>query len=247
MVPRPAPLVNGRPYGPITGGSVCAMPLDHKAVVAEIDTILSRYTALQQGSKYSDLSDRPEDARKEVETLMFAAIKRLSPPESAYVSQATDVVKASKPQWTHVTLPQLHGILRALREDYVNGRTRAVAELIHADVFGDMLDMAQHLLDENYKDPAAVIAGSVLEEHLRKLCIKHAIPTVDAKGVHKKAAVMNSELRACGAYDKNDEKSVTAWLGTRNDAAHGNYAKYLAQQVNLLIASIRDFIARAPA
>ncbi len=35
--------------------------------------------------------------------------------------------------------------------------------------------MAEYLLKEGYKDPAAVITGSTLEEHLRKLCIKNGI------------------------------------------------------------------------
>lgn len=223
------------------------MPLDHKAVIAEIDTILARYASLRLGSRHSDMSDKPEDLRKEIETILFAGIKRLAPPNSVYILQATGVVKATQPMHTHVNLPLLHGILKALRDDYAAGRMMAIAELIHADVFTDMLEMAQHLLDENYKDPAAVIAGSVLEEHLRKLCAKIGVQSVDAKGEPKKASLINSELRAAGAYDKNVEKSVTAWLGTRNDAAHGHYAKYEAAQVNLLIASIRDFISRLPA
>ncbi len=37
--------------------------------------------------------------------------------------------------------------------------------------------MAEHLLDEGYKDAATVIAGSSLEPHLRQLCQKSGIPT----------------------------------------------------------------------
>jgi hypothetical protein len=46
---------------------------------------------------------------------------------------------------------------------------QTVAELIHAGVFDDFLEMANELLTEGYQHPAAVIGGSVLEEHLRKL------------------------------------------------------------------------------
>jgi hypothetical protein len=49
--------------------------------------------------------------------------------------------------------------------------------------------MAEYLLNESYKDPAAVMTGSVLEEHIRQLCIKNSIPieTIkDGKPVTKK-------------------------------------------------------------
>jgi hypothetical protein len=63
----------------------------------------------------------------------------------------------------------------------------------------------------------------------------------------KKADTMNAELTKAMAYTKLDQKNVTAWLGLRNDAAHGNYNAYDKNQVVLLISSIRDFISRNPA
>jgi hypothetical protein len=36
--------------------------------------------------------------------------------------------------------------------------------------------MAEHLLDQKYKDPATVVVGSVLEEHLRQLCTAAGLP-----------------------------------------------------------------------
>jgi hypothetical protein len=137
----------------------------------------------------------------------------------------------------------LSGILSALRADYEAGRLRSFEELIHADLFSDFLEMAEYLLDEGYKDPAAVIAGGVLEEHLRKLCGKHGV-TIPAK---PKLDTMNADLARAGAYNKNDQKQVTAWAARRNDAAHGNYSNYGHAEVKLMVAGIRDFISRNPA
>ena len=36
---------------------------------------------------------------------------------------------------------------------------------------------------------------------------------------------------------------MTAWLGTRNDAAHGDYAKVIADAVKLMIEGIRLFMS----
>jgi len=127
----------------------------------------------------------------------------------------------------------------------------SLIELAHADVFADFLDMAQHLLDANYKDASAVIAGSSLEAHLRALCTKNSIDLEATKTggekTAKKADTLNSDLAASGVYDKLEQKTVTAWLDLRNKAAHGKYDAYDAAQVSLLVAGVREFIRRNPA
>jgi hypothetical protein len=50
-----------------------------------------------------------------------------------------------------------------------------------------------------------------------------------------------------GAYEKGDQKAVTSWLDTRNNAAHGAYEKYSAEQVGLMTEGIRNFMQRIPA
>ncbi len=114
-------------------------------------------------------------------------------------------------------------------------------------MFGDFLEMADHLLSGGFKDAAAVIAGSTLEGHLRQLAEKVGIPSTDAEGHPMKADRLNADLVKDGAYEKTDQKAITAWLGLRNDAAHGDYEKYEAGQVGPMIAGIRDFIRRKPA
>jgi len=101
-------------------------------------------------------------------------------------------------------------------------------------------------MSEGYKDAAAVILGSVLEEHLRQLCAKTGI-AVEQKGKPKKADLLNSELAGQSVYSKLDQKSITAWLDLRNKAAHGNYGDYSLDQVGLLLQGVRDFMARIPA
>jgi hypothetical protein len=130
------------------------------------------------------------------------------------------------------------------------GYVRSQRELLHAELFADFLEMAQHLLNEGYKDAAAVIAGSSLEVHLRQLCQKSGITCEATSGgstTPKKADRLNSDLAAASTFSKLDQKNVTAWLDLRNKAAHGKYAEYETPQVNLLIGGIRDFITRNPA
>ena len=107
--------------------------------------------------------------------------------------------------------------------------------------------MASYLLSEGYKDPAAVMIGSVLEEHLRQLCTRNSITTFnlkDGRQIPKKADTMNNELAAAGVYGKLEQKNVVAWLDLRNKAAHGLYGDFRKEQVHIMEMGVTDFISR---
>ena len=120
------------------------------------------------------------------------------------------------------------------------------AALVRSDLFADFLEMAEHLLNTGYKDPAAVLVGAILEEHLRKLCHKHGIPTSE-KTKPRKAESLNSDLASSNIYSRLDQKSVTAWQDLRNKAAHGHFSEYADAQVDLMLKGVRDFVSRLPA
>lgn len=138
------------------------------------------------------------------------------------------------------------GILKAARGELAGGWMITVRGLVSAEVFADFLEMSEHLLDEGYKDAAAVIAGGTLEEHLRQLANVNEIPVEELKGskmAPRKADVINADL-AKSVYGKLDQKTVTAWLDLRNKAAHGEYAKYNEDQVRGMLSGVREFIGR---
>ena len=138
-------------------------------------------------------------------------------------------------------------ITKAIREEIAGDWLFSIKGLVTAEVFSDFLDMADHLLGAGYKDPAAVMAGSVLEEHLRQLCIANDIEPhvmVDDIPRPKKADRLNADLAKEEVYSKLDQKTVTAWLSLRNDAAHGHYDKYTADQVSNMLNGITEFMAR---
>ncbi len=224
------------------------MPLDTQAVLDEIDRVLNIWDAAKQKAKYNDFSDLPDEDTDELIVLMLATVERLAPPGSTYRASTADVPPSGgRVRYRPGFLNRLRATLRALRADYAAGYLRSVNELIHADMFADFLEMAEYLLEERYKDPSAVIVGSVLEEHLRNLCDQQSILTTKPDGSAKKADALNSELAGSGVYSKLDQKSVTAWLDLRNKAAHGLYGEYTADQVQLLAQGVRDFITRLPA
>ena len=219
-------------------------------LLRQIDDALGYQTTMREQGQYDDLSGLPSWEYERFITLALAAIQRVTGTDSVYMQQATGVGKSKGNNfYDYLRFKTVLGVVQSLREALSADYLESVSSLIHASVFADFLEMSQHLLEEGYKDAAAVIAGSSLEAHLRQLCAKFGVDVTvaTASGLSpKKADRMNADLSSAKAYSILDQKSVTAWLDLRNKAAHGEYNKYVSEQVALLISGIRDFITRNP-
>lgn len=218
--------------------------MDYKVFIKQLDELISIHATMRQRSKYDDLSDLPKEDRQSLVTRTIAAIHRITGVNSTFSQEVERIIKQDP--YLHKHTSSLIGIAKALKDDLASGSIQNLAEIAHADIFADFIEMAKHLCDNNYKDPAAVLAGSTLESHLKKLSNKNGIPT-DIAGIPVKADKLNADLAKANVYSILDQKNVTAWFDLRNKAAHGNYGDYNNGQVKLLIAGISDFIARIPA
>ncbi|MCY3683334.1 MAG: hypothetical protein OXH16_18200 [Gemmatimonadetes bacterium] len=139
-------------------------------------------------------------------------------------------------------------ILNSIKQEIEGDWLFTVKGLVAAELFADFLEMADHLLTQEYKDPAAVIIGSVLEEHLRQLCNANSVSIEFENNqgilIPKKADRLNSDLAKENVYSKLDQKAVTMWLDLRNKAAHGKYDEYTSEQVTNMYSGITEFMAR---
>jgi hypothetical protein len=138
-------------------------------------------------------------------------------------------------------------ILKLIKSEISGGWIFTFKGLVAAELFADFLDMANHLLENGYKDSAAVMIGGVLEEHLRQLCLRYDLEVDEEKDdrvVPKKADRLNADLAKAEVYSRLDQKQITAWLDLRNNAAHGKYEKYTAQQVKQMQSGVIEFMAR---
>lgn len=130
------------------------------------------------------------------------------------------------------------GILKAAKEDYESGYLFEARVLIQAEVFDDFLGQAKHLLESGYYAPAAVIAGSVLEDGLRKLCMQHNV----ALHAKPKLDAMNSDLVKAGVYNVLVQKQITALADIRNKAAHGQWTEFTDKDVEQMVVQVRAFM-----
>jgi HEPN domain-containing protein len=138
----------------------------------------------------------------------------------------------------HETFSSAFSILRAAKTDFQNDYLFNTRTLIEAEVFDDFLEQAEQLFEKGYYQPAAVIAGCVLEDGLRKLCDKKGI------AISPKATIdpMNVELAKAEIYNALWQKKITALADLRNKAAHGKWNEFNEKDVEDMIRDVRRFM-----
>jgi hypothetical protein len=176
---------------------------EKEVAIAQIDAALAAVDNLREAAQTGDWSDLPSEGAA-VQVQCVATVERLTKSGSSH-----------------------RALIRRCEEDSAHWQHKEIIETAVGSLQA-LKRMATHLLDNRYKDAATVIAGSTLEGHLRQLAEKTGVPSTNEDGHPLKADRLNADLVKVGAYEKTDQKSITAWLGLRNHAAHGDYEKYEA-------------------
>ena len=133
---------------------------------------------------------------------------------------------------------QSFGVLKAAKDDYEHGYLFDTRTLIEAEVFDEFLEQAEELFKKNYYQAAAVIAGCVLEDGLRKLG-QRKIPSFPTD---KTIDPMNVELAKAGIYNALWQKKIMALADLRNKAAHGKWTEFTEKDVEDMIRDVRRFM-----
>lgn len=220
----------------------------NKVYIEQLSTIVQTYFTNCDNDKKHGGSFPGLSTMYQFFTSTKATIERITGQESQYFKQIESIL--DKDLIDNAKVFEVMGVVNSLSSDLSMGYLQTFEQLIHSNMFSDYLEMSVYLLSEDYKDPAAVIAGSTLEVHLRNLCTKNGIDIEvnDTDSVKpKKASELNSHLYKLKVYNKLDMQAVTSWLAIRNDAAHGKYDEYTKEQIMNMVSGIREFLTRNPA
>lgn len=217
--------------------------MDAKAAVADIERVLATFDP----AGYADDSVKQAHAA----AAYNACVSRYAPPGSSYRKQADSHMQLKFGSYPYPD-ELMRGVLEALRDDVRHGVLATFEELVHADVYADLIAQGEGLLRDGYARAAAVLAGAALEEHIKLLAAKHGTGTTNADGSPKKAVVMNAELKKAGLYTETQRATVEGWQKLRNDAAHGNPGfdgdnTSLVPNIGPMIQGVRAFVAAFPA
>jgi hypothetical protein len=154
--------------------------------------------------------------------------------DSPHMSHFIEASKGSMFSTFH-KLQRMRIVLSAAQEDFQGGYLASAHDLVRADVFGSELEQASELLKCGYAVAAAVIAGTVLETHIRELCRRNNIG-------HGKLEKMNADLVKAGVYSSIVQKRITHLAAVRNAAAHGNHTEFKAYDIAAMISGIEQLL-----
>ncbi len=115
---------------------------------------------------------------------------------------------------------------------------------IQIDTVSDFLGQANALLTDTKIHPSApsVIIGAALEEFLRNWLEDEG---VDLGTIKNSLDTYSQELKKRNLINKQDCKDITAWAGTRNDAAHGHFEEVNdRQKIKLMLEGVNLFIRK---
>lgn len=172
-------------------------------------------------------------------------IRRLYGANSHYERSLEKVLQVQNFNQMHSNwfrhVSELAGILKGVQRDIRSGLLADIRNLVQAEIFADFLEMAEYLLGEGYKDASAVLLGAVLEDSLRKIADGHGVSTVASSGKPLTIDPLNAEVAKTGVYNQLVKKQITTWANLRNDAAHGHFDRYDADQVRQMLIFVQKF------
>jgi len=131
-------------------------------------------------------------------------------------------------------------ILKSVKEDIEGGYLINLETLVAADIFTDFLEMAEHLVEQSYKDPAAMLVGAVLEDGLRKIAKNNNIIVKSNDDIGS----LNSKLADKQIYSRLIQREVHVWNGIRNKADHAEFEEYNLDKVKEMLKGVRNFLGQ---
>lgn len=139
---------------------------------------------------------------------------------------------------------------------YDEGALRSPRLAIAGEIEGEILDIAQAQvqyaeieLDANRRRLqlaiAAFLTGAALEDALRRLADAHSIQyDVQRASISKLQAILYQPASQIEVISKSENKQITVWGDTRNNADHGKFDEITYAEVLSMVLGVRAFVER---
>lgn len=118
-------------------------------------------------------------------------------------------------------------IMESAKEEIEKGFLYEIKHLMAVDLFDSILEQAEHLLENGFKDAAAILGRVIIENSLKDIAIKNKIDLPEKI----KLTELNTRLWKEEIYTKNIWRITQGHIDTGNSAAHGHFDKYDEQLV----------------
>jgi len=181
--------------------------------------------------------------KTEARTALYAAFPQNHPVTKQWDDVVEKIKRNDTAEWA---IDELRAVFKGAYELVNSGRISTIVDGIRNETEGELIDQALELQSKDYLVAATVLAGGALETHLRYLCEKHSIAWTGSGSISSYNDAISRERKAgTEIYSGTYSKSVTAWGGLRNDAAHDptNFSAS-NRDVETYINGINEFISR---
>src|SRR5882762_8476729 len=131
--------------------------------------------------------------------------------------------------------------MAVLKAAWTNTSAVEITEIkprIRPDASDDYLEQAETYYNLGRPQSAAILAGDVLRETLRKICRRNRVPLVSRLTVND----MNSELAKRGVYNVAVAQSLSHLTNIWNKANCGQWSDFSKTDVQLMLGEVRAFV-----
>jgi hypothetical protein len=136
------------------------------------------------------------------------------------------------------SVAEMASMMERLIEEIEGGLLTSIENHAIAVTFDDFLDHGGEYLKHGRKDEAAVIAGIVFEDTIRRIC---RVLDIGESGVHLDALI--TELTKRDVFTGLKAKRARAAAGLRTSAAHARWEQIELSDVNRVIELTRELMA----
>jgi len=211
---------------------------EKEKLLKTIDDLLQRFPEVEQSWYHSGMEGwfRNTSAYEALMTEVLSLIPHIygfGHPNSQRVINAYN-------QQSLKGLKIVKGILEGTKNNIENGLISEITENITIDIKTDFLNSAQEFIENDQKDPAAVLGCVVLEDSLKKLAKKNGIEGMQ----NKEMSVVANTLLSKKIIDKSTLSSILSFRNLRNAAFHAQWDEISLQSVKLLLTFLPIFINR---
>lgn len=163
----------------------------------------------------------------------------ISPQSGAYRSQVQKILAhEDMPRGIpSMVVQQMYGVLKGAKADWDAGTLRRLEFVVAAATFDDFLDHAALYHKGAKKVEASVLASAVLEDAVKKIAGKAAIPTSGQSLEQLIEALVDAEV-----FTSVKAKRIKSWSSVRNHALHAEWESFDIKDVGVMIEGVRELL-----
>lgn len=139
------------------------------------------------------------------------------------------------------------GILNSAQKELEGDWLETTRGTIIKDVLTGMLRQAKMQLEEENFNAAIIVAGGVVDELLRNLCLARGLKLhneIQGKAVPKKSLQLTGEAYKKKIYDRQTNKTVVGWIELCSEVVANKNIEKIPTKAGQMISSVQSFLAK---